>query len=141
MQRLTMLAAGFAGLGAPALAGDVNVTLKGVEARPGMVIVSLFDRATLFRAKPPYAAMVKPVAGDIAVVLKDVAAGDYVLAVTHDTDGDYRLGMSAAGAPTEGWAMSNADKLRGPPEFDVIKVAVPAAGATLTETMVYPAKP
>ncbi|TRW13998.1 DUF2141 domain-containing protein [Glacieibacterium frigidum] len=136
MKRFAILAA--IALAAPATAGDVTVTLNAVEARPGMLIVSLFDRATLFRAKPPYFAMVKPVAGTVTATLKDVAAGDYVLAVTHDANGDFQLGMSASGAPTEGWAMSNADKLRGPPDFDVIKVAVPAAGATLTETMVYP---
>jgi len=123
----------------PAWAGDLTVKLTGVKAKGGTLLVGLYDQATFFRAKPPYLAEVKvSAAGDVTVTIKDVAAGDYAISALHDANDDQKMTMGADGRFGEGSALSNAEKLRGPPTFDIAKIAVPAEGLTTTVAMSYP---
>ena len=77
-------------------------------------------------------------AGNILITFRDVAPGDYALAVMHDANSDGQFTMSPMGMPEEGWAFSNGDApMMGPPSFDAHKITVPAEGLSLTERMQY----
>ena len=121
----------------PALAGEVRMTLDGVQARGGTVYVTLQREAEFMQPTGLAQRIEAPAAGSLTVVFPDVPAGDYALSAFHDENGDRRLDMSPGGMPVEGWAMSNAEALRGPPTFELVKVSVPAEGAQLTEPMNY----
>jgi uncharacterized protein (DUF2141 family) len=125
-----MLAAG------AAQAGDVTVQLTGAHGGGGKVYATLYNRETFMRAGGQQA-MVDPASGAVTVTFHDVPAGDYAFMAFHDENGDGQMGRSPTGMPSEGWAMSNADQLMGPPTFDVLKFAVPASGATLSTPLIY----
>jgi uncharacterized protein (DUF2141 family) len=123
----------------PAYAGDLTVKITGVKAKGGTLLVAVFDQATLFRAKPPFAGTAKvSAAGDMTVTIKDVAAGDYVVSVLHDANDDGNMTMAPDGRFGEGTALTNAELLRGPPSFDVNKISIPAGAASVTIAMSYP---
>lgn len=121
----------------PALAGPVTVTLQGVEARGGKLLVALQTEADFMKPGGFGQIVEAPPAGPLTVTFDDVPAGDYALSALHDVDGDGQMDVSDQGIPVEGWAMTNGDSLRGPPVFDQVKVAIGADGATLTETIRY----
>lgn len=138
--RVHILAAalGFMALGAGAAhAGDVTVTLEGVQARGGVVYVTLQTEGQFMRRGGLARRVEAPAAGPLTVVFEDVPAGRYALSAFHDENGDQVMQASPFGIPTEGWAMTHADALRGPPTFDVVSVQIGEGGASLTETMRY----
>lgn len=125
-------------LAAPALAEDVVVTLTGVEARGGAMLVSLQTRGQFMQPTAAHGERIeRPAAGVLRVTFRDVAPGDYALSVLHDEDGDGRMKLNGY-MPAEGWAMLNGETLRATPTFDQVKFAVPAAGAAITVPMAYP---
>lgn len=120
-----------------AQAGDVTVTLTGVQARGGQVLVTLQARDQFMQAGGFSQRIEAPAAGPLTVTFQDVPAGDYALSAFHDENGDYQMQAAANGIPEEGWAMSNGDALRGPPTFDLVKVSIPETGGAITEAMRY----
>ncbi|HRH19411.1 MAG TPA: DUF2141 domain-containing protein [Brevundimonas sp.] len=133
---LGALSMALVGAGA-AQAGDVTVTLTGVQARGGQLLVSLQTREQFMQPTGLGEIVQNPTAGTTTVTFRDVPAGDYAVSVLHDQNGDGQMQVSEIGIPTEGWAMSHGAELRGPPTFAQVKVAIPAAGAALTEPMFY----
>lgn len=133
---LGALSMALVGAGA-AQAGDVTVTLTGVQARGGQLLVSLQTREQFMQPTGLGEIVQNPTAGTTTVTFRDVPAGDYTVSVLHDQNGDGQMQVSEIGIPTEGWAMSHGAELRGPPTFAQVKVAIPAAGAALTEPMFY----
>ncbi|MDQ0464803.1 uncharacterized protein (DUF2141 family) [Caulobacter ginsengisoli] len=121
-----------------ALAGDVTVTLTGVQAKGGQVLVSLQKRDQFMQPTAAYGTKAPATAGDMTVTIKDVAAGDYAVVVMHDEDSNFQMAMADNGMPKEGWSMSGSPSMTSKPTFDEVKVAVPAEGASVTEAMVYP---
>ena len=120
-----------------AQAGDVTVTLTGVQARGGQVLVTLQTRDQFMQPAGFGQRVEAPAAGSLTVTFMDVPAGDYALSAFHDENADNQMQSSAIGIPEEGWAMSNGDALMGPPTFDLVKVSIPAEGGAITETMHY----
>ena len=133
------LAAGVATLltAGAAQAGDVTVTLTGVQARGGQLLVTLQSQDQFMRPGGFSARVEAPAAGPVTLTFEGVPAGDYALSALHDENGDYQMQSSAIGIPLEGWAMSNGDRLMGAPTFDVVRVSIPAEGAAITEAMRY----
>ena len=128
-------------IAAPAMAGDVNLTLTGVQARGGDLLAALQTRDQFMQHAGAYGERIAtPPAGTVRVTFHDVAPGDYSLSVLHDEDGDHDMKMGADGRPEEGWAMLNGQALRGRPTFDQVKFTVSASGdVNLTVPMDYPA--
>lgn len=120
-----------------AQAGDVTVTLTGVQARGGQLLVTLQSQDQFMRAGGFSARVEAPAAGPVTVTFEGVPEGDYALSAFHDENSDYQMQSSAIGIPLEGWAMSNGDRLMGAPTFDVVKVSIPAEGGAITEAMRY----
>ncbi|GAD59909.1 DUF2141 domain-containing protein [Brevundimonas sp. BAL450] len=125
-------------IAAPAVAGDVVVTLNGVEARGGEILASLNTEATFMRGEGEYGVIASgDEAGTITLTFEDVAPGDYALMVMHDENGNGQFDMSPMGMPDEGFTFSNGGAMQGMPTFEVHKFTVGEDGATLTETMFY----
>lgn len=138
MKTVSILAATAVLFGAaPAFAGDVTIELTGAQARSGKIFATLTGRDT-FMKPGGMEQTVDPADGTVRIVFRDVPAGDYAFMAFHDENGDGRMAMGETGMPSEGWALSNADKLMGPPSFDPMKFAVPAEGATVPVPMIYP---
>lgn len=132
---LTAIAA--LGTAGAAQAGDVTINLTGVQARGGLLLVSLQTRDQ-YRQPAGFGEIVRnPEAGTVSLTFHDVPAGDYALSVLHDENGDFQMQSAANGLPMEGWASSHGAELRSDPTFDLVKVSIPEAGATLTEPMFY----
>ena len=125
-----MLAAG------AAQAGDLTVRLTGARDGGGKVYATHNSRETFMRAGG-HNAVVDPASGEVTVTFHDVPAGDYAFMAYHDENGDGQMGRSPTGMPSEGWAMSNADQLMGPPTFEVLKFSVAGAGATISVPLNY----
>ena len=125
-----MLAAG------AAHAGDLTVRLTGARDGGGKVYATLNSRETFMRAGG-HNAVVDPASGEVIVTFRDGPAGDYAFMAYHDENGDGQMGRSPTGMPSEGWAMSNADQLMGPPTFEVLKFSVAGAGATISVPLNY----
>lgn len=126
-------------MASPAYAGDLTVKVTGVKAKGGSLIVAVYDKATLFRAQPPFFSVAKVAgAGDSTVTIKNVPPGDYVVSVLHDANGDEKMTMGPDGRFGEGTALTNAEQLRGPPTFEANKITIPATGASVAIAMSYP---
>lgn len=138
---LSTLAAGAAlATASNALAGDVTVTLTGVEARGGTMLVALQSRDQFMQpAAVAGSLQANPQAGTVTLTLRNVPAGEYALSALHDADGNRQMTL-AGGRPAEGWAMSRVGAGIGHrPTFDEARISVPAEGAQITAPMIYPA--
>lgn len=126
-------------IASPALAGDVNVSLTGVQAGRGVILAALQTQAQFMQQGGAYGERIADApAGTVNITFRDVTPGEYSLSVLQDSDGDRDMTMSG-GMPAEGWAMVNGDTLRGPPTFDQVKFTVPASGdVNLTVAIQYP---
>ena len=129
-------AAALLGLAGAAQAGDLVVELTGVQARPGKLYATLDTKETFFR-QGGRSAVVDPQAGVTKVTFKDLPPGDYSFMLFHDENGDGKMAMGPTGMPGEGWALSNAEKLMGPPTYEVMKFSVPAEGAKVVVPVNY----
>lgn len=123
-----------------ASAGEVTVTLTGVQARGGSMLVSLQSRDQFMqRAMTAGTVRENPAAGTLTLTLPNVPEGEYALSALHDADGNWTMTMDGQ-RPGEGWAMSRVGaELNRRPTFADAVVRVPAQGATITAAMVYPA--
>lgn len=122
-----------------ALAGDVTITVTGVQARGGDLLVGLQTSAQFMKHEGDYGEIIKaPQAGSRAVTLRGVAPGEYSVSVLHDSNGDQQMALSN-NRPAEGWAMYRGETLRAVPTFDQVKFTVPASGdANVSVAMQYP---
>lgn len=135
----SLAAASLIAIGAtPAFAGDVTLTLEGVQAAPGDLYVSLQTEEQFMQPRGSYGEIVKaPSAGSRTIMMKDVKPGDYAVSVWHDVDNDHQFTRATNGRPLDGWTMVNAEALRDTPKFEQVKLTVPADGKALTLKMVY----
>jgi uncharacterized protein (DUF2141 family) len=117
-------------LASPAFAADLLVTVHGVSAEPGTIMVtacppdSFADARCLYRARAP----AHP--GDVVVTLAGLPGGRWALKAFHDRDGNFKLGTDWLGRPTEPVGFGNDAPIGrfGPPSFEAASVVVPATG-------------
>lgn len=139
MTRLPVLAAAALALALPAAAraGTVSVDLTGLRAGGTLYVQVQTREQFMGQARVAGRIVAAPLAGSLSLDLGDVPPGDYAVTIWHDSNGNNRFEMGAAGQPADGWAMANSDRLRGAPTFDVVKLAVPAAGLRLPLAISY----
>ena len=119
-----LLAAGQAG------AADLAIRIDDVKAAGGQLMVALYNSAASF-LKTPVTSLGVP-ASQNTVVLKDLPAGDYAFAVYHDVNSNGKMDTNLLGIPTEDYAFSNnALGKMGPPNYQMARFTLPAAGATV----------
>jgi uncharacterized protein (DUF2141 family) len=133
-----ILAAGLAASAAPALAGDLTVTLEGVSDQGGEMLVSLQTRELFMKPAGVNGAYGAAAAGTDTFTLHNVEPGEYAVVVMHDANSDRQMQFGPDGKPAEGWAMSGDRPAAGKPTFDQARVIVPAEGGQVTLRMVYP---
>lgn len=122
----------------PAAAGTVTVDLAGIRAGTGDLYVTLQTQGQFMQLAGSHNEIVaKPAAGARSVTFTNVAPGTYAASAWHDLNGNKTLDVNAAGAPTDGWAMVNADKLRAKPAFDQVSFPVTAAARNVKLDMRY----
>ncbi|MEJ0059936.1 MAG: DUF2141 domain-containing protein [Terricaulis sp.] len=124
-------------------AGEVRVTLTGVEARGGQILAALQTEGQFLQGQGAYNQVAPSPAqpGAVVLVFPNVAPGEYALTAMHDEDGNYQMKMLESGMPAEGWAMSHGGALTGPPSFAVNKITVTDAPLSLREQIYYPYVP
>ena len=134
MIRTALLTLAFA---APfAHAADLVIHVGNVKSTSGQVMVALYDNADAFLKSPVRAERAKADKAGTTLVFHDVAPGDYGFAVYHDANDNGRVDRNLLGIPTEPIAFSNdAQGRMGPPAFDAVKLAVPAAGLDTTVSL------
>jgi uncharacterized protein (DUF2141 family) len=99
----------------------LEVVVSGVTSAEGNVLVAIYQEASsfpkfgkVFRNGKAPAEM-----GETKVVLEDLPAGQYALAVFHDENGNDALDKNWLGLPKEDYGFSMAKtKAFGPPSFE-----------------------
>jgi len=127
-----------AGVASAAMAAELTVTVAGVQARGGQMLVSLQTRDQFMKPAGAAGATGPAEAGDQVFVVHDVAPGDYAVMILHDADSNWTMGRQADGKPAEGWGMSGHAPAGRAPSFDEVRITVPAAGGAVTVPLVYP---
>lgn len=126
-----------AALAGAAEAAEVRVTLHGVEARGGQILIALQNEQSFMQPRSEYGKAETAQPGTMTFVFEDVAPGEYALSAVHDANSNQSMDMAPEGMPAEGFAMSNGSTLTGPPSFGQVKFTVGAEAVTLTENMMY----
>jgi len=118
-----------------AQAGTVSVDLTGLRAG-GTLYVQVQTREQFLgqaRIAGQIVAATQP--GSLSVDLGEIAPGDYAVTVWHDSNGNSQFEMGAQGQPADGWAMAN--RLRGAPTFEQVRLTVPATGLRVPLAVAY----
>ncbi|NBU27670.1 MAG: DUF2141 domain-containing protein [Caulobacteraceae bacterium] len=133
-----LLAALFSTAAGSALAADVNLTVTGVEARGGQMLVSLQGRDQFMKPTGAAGTFAPATGGTMVLAVKDVPPGDYAVTILHDEDSSWSMARKPDGRPAEGYAMSGKPTAGRAPTFDEVKITVPASGASLSLPIAYP---
>lgn len=117
--------------------GILNINIAGLMSTRGQVCLSLYNRAEYFPMQPEKSVRnqcVKITKLPIQVSFKDLAPGNYAVAVLHDANGNGKFDRNFIGLPTEGFGFSrNPVLIIKAPTFDqsVIKLASPITNISI----------
>ena len=125
------MSAAFAG---SAFAADVAVTLTGVNADGGTMLVSRQSKDQFMKPVGAAGTMAPATAGTMNLTVEDVPPGEYAVMVMHDADSNWTM-TSKDGKRAEGWGHSGAAGAR---TFEAMKITVPDAGTSVTVPLDYP---
>lgn len=129
--RSTFLALALSATAGAASSADLKVRVEDASSTQGAIMIAVYD-AQGFLKRPVKVASALA-ANPVEVTIKDLPEGEYGIALFHDANGNTRLDRNAMGIPSEDHGFSNnARGHMGPPEFEQVKFAVPASGATTT---------
>lgn len=121
-----------------ASAGEVTVSVEGVTGSGGSLLVALQTEEQFLQKDAAYAEAMMVSGATAEVQFSDVEAGNYVVAVVHDQDGDGDFTVSDTG-PAEAWGLSGTMSAAGAPEFETHAVEVMDDGTTeATVSLNYP---
>ena len=132
-QLLRFLAVSVGLLPAAALGADLRITVEGMRASTGTVLIGLydgrtsFDRAIALSGKEGFLNDLERFAGaglragrgrSASFVFANLPHGDYAVILFHDENGNGKLDKNFWGVPTEPYGFSNdAQGFLGPPAF------------------------
>ncbi|MEM9085696.1 MAG: DUF2141 domain-containing protein [Pseudomonadota bacterium] len=119
--RLALAGAALAGT-APALAGNVVITITDLRSTEGVVRACMTTQEKIFpkcRKDPDSYRTVVPAGEDVTITFTDVTPGTYAVALLHDENDDGKANRALGMMPKEGYGFSRDAKVRmGPPKFD-----------------------
>lgn len=119
-----------------ARAADLTIRVDNVRTGDGQLMVALYDGAATFLKRPARKVNVAAHAGSTTLVIPDLAPGNYAFAIYHDANGNGRMDSNMMGIPVEPFAFGrDAQGHMGPPAFDDVALAVPAAGLATHVTL------
>lgn len=125
---------------APAVAGDLEIRVGGVNNGDGRVMVAVFDAAERFMGdNTQKAALMLPAQkGVVRAVIGDLPSGTYAISVYHDANGNQELDTNMLGMPREGYGFSNdARGVAGPPSFQAAAFEIGADPAVIELRLSY----
>ena len=115
-----------------ACAADLTVSVSGIRATEGQILLALYDAAETF-PKPGaqlQARVAQAMQGTQSFVFRDLPAGRYALVAVHDANGNGKLDRNLVGLPTEAYGFSNgAMGMASAPSFDKAAVDLAADAA------------
>ncbi|MEO0688824.1 MAG: DUF2141 domain-containing protein [Pseudomonadota bacterium] len=118
---LALAGAALAGT-APALAGNVVITITDLRSTEGVVRACMTTQEKIFpkcRKDPDSYRTVVPAGEDVTITFTDVTPGTYAVALLHDENDDGKANRALGMMPKEGYGFSRDAKVRmGPPKFD-----------------------
>lgn len=120
-----------------AKAATLSITLDGVRAGGGPLIVLLFDHAEGFPKESLASQRHVLPAGQQSIALDGLKPGQYAVMAYHDEDGNGELNRLFGMIPQEGWGLSNNPKVSGKPAFADAAVTLPESGAAVTLHLHY----
>jgi uncharacterized protein (DUF2141 family) len=129
MQRLLTLMALPLCLASHAHAVDLHVSVHGVQADTGQVMLALYDEAHPWLKNALHAQMIgaasRGSANKVSLVFKDLPPGRYAISGYHDLNGNGELDNNAMRIPTEPVGFSNGAQVRfGPPRFNDAAITI-----------------
>jgi uncharacterized protein (DUF2141 family) len=141
----------------PVAAGELRITVQGIDSPAGAILIGLYDSAASFKraielsdkdgflndpARVVGAALRANVAMKGGVVFTNLEPGRYAIICFHDVNGNGRLDKSFWGVPSEPYGFSNdAEGFLGPPEFDDAALTLDGSDKSVVVTLVLPAEP
>ena len=137
MKTVLFLSLGCLAVAMPATAANLAIDLDGVRNSPGTLYISVQTREQFKQDRGVAGSVVKLASAGSHRFAYEVPAGEYAISVWHDDNGNGTFDKDGNYMPLDGWAMPNADKLRGEPTFDQIKTVVSNSPATIPLSMVY----
>ena len=121
----------------PALAADVEITIRNVRSAEGRIMVALYaDEAAYAAPRQTMGSMLPARTGEVRAVFAGLPDGRYGIAVFHDIDGDEKLGANLLGYPTEPFASATTRRSGSTrPAFDAAAIAVSGASTRTIVTL------
>lgn len=111
------------------------IHVRGIRAVEGNILVSGFNDPAAFPndvSKAAFKLKVPVTSGEAVITLKNLAIGDYAIAVVHDENSNDQMDKNGIGFPKEDFGFSNdAMGTFGPPSFKKAKVQVAAPGTEI----------
>lgn len=87
---------------------DLTIRVDGIRNSNGYIMVGLHDGSSDFPDSEPFMAVEGEAEnGSIELVIKDVPAGEYAIALMHDENGNGEFDSTEYGMPLEGYGFSN----------------------------------
>ncbi len=119
-------------ISSPVMGAELLVRVTAPSAVSGEIGCSLFSTAETFPLKPDQAiAQWQPAAPERECRFKNIAPGQYAVAVSHDRNGNRRLDENFFGMPTEAWGVSrNVRPSLRAPRFEEAAISVVPDGVT-----------
>jgi uncharacterized protein (DUF2141 family) len=124
-----------------AFAGDLQVTVAGVQSDQGNVLGAAYDSGAAFLNFPEAKGRckVKATPGKTVCTFHNLAAGRWAVSVFHDANDNGKLDRNSLGIPTEGYGFSNdAQGAGGPPSFDQAAFNYDGQSKSITINLDYP---
>ena len=94
---------------APALGGELSVTIRGIESSEGQLMIAVVGSEAAFNGESPavLSVLITPRPGAIGFSTDALPDGEYGIRVMHDENGNGDMDSNMVGMPTEAWGFSN----------------------------------
>jgi uncharacterized protein (DUF2141 family) len=119
---------------APALSGELVVTITGIKKPTGTVLVTLKNSEAAWNSDTDVVAVQKIAAqkavetkGMVVLNFGDLPAGTYAVMVLHDENDNRKMDTGVMGIPSEAYGFSNNPHVMRKPYFSETKFEVGAA--------------
>jgi uncharacterized protein (DUF2141 family) len=105
-------------------AGDLEVTIRGIESEQGQLMVAVVNSEAAFNGETPavLSLLIAARQGNLSFSTDALPDGAYGIRVMHDENGNGDMDSNMVGMPTEAWGFSNnAMGNFGPPTWTDIR--------------------
>jgi uncharacterized protein (DUF2141 family) len=119
------------------ICGSLEVSITGIQNAKGQILVGVYNiKDTFPKTGSEFKGMIiKPVKGKTSVIIKDLPAGTYAVAIFHDEKKNGKLDKNFLGIPKEGYGFSNIAKGLGAPSFEKASFLLETADKQISISM------